>query len=92
MPWTAWRILCTLRVAIAEDEMDGEALEEPDRFRVLNVAAVQDDIDVAILKESQRLLDGGVTAVRVAEDGDLHERFPLLIYRFATLTSASTKK
>src|SRR5438045_2265794 len=53
--------------------MNGEALKEPNRFRVLDIAAVDDEVDIALLQHLQDIFDGLVTAVGVAEDGNLHE-------------------
>src|SRR5262245_50405112 len=64
--------LRSLYVAVAERKVRGEALEQPDRVRIFNVAAVDDKVDLPLLHQLQGLLHGRVTAVRVAQDGDFH--------------------
>src|SRR5262249_51870052 len=61
-----------LDIAVAEDEVC-VAREQPDGVGVLDVAAVDDPLDLTLLDDLESAFHNLVTAVRVAEDGDAHE-------------------
>ena len=67
-------------ITIAEDEMSREALEEPDGFRVRDVAAMDDKIDVALLQKLQSFFNHRVVTMAVTHHGNLH-RFSLSCIR-----------
>ena len=59
-------------VAVAEDEVRRNTLEEAHRPGRLDVAAVQDQLDAAFAEQLQRCLHRGGVVVGVADDPDPH--------------------
>src|SRR5262249_28240216 len=80
------------RVAVAEDEMGGKPLKQPDGIGILDVAAVEEKVHAPALQQAQGGLHRLVTAVRVAEYADPHDHHPASDRPAWAFTRASTKK
>src|SRR5262245_43176159 len=80
-------------IAIAEDEMGVPAREGTGRFRVIDVAAVNQQFRAALVQECEGGRDRPQPAVSIADNADLHAlHHPAAEEPYTALISPSTKK
>jgi hypothetical protein len=71
-------------IAVSQNEVRFKTLEKADGLVVLNVAAMEEQVDAALAKQTQRRPYHVVSAMRITQDSDSHcgasKRSPTLLF------------